>query len=102
MKIEKVGWLDTHAEPNWADRAELLDDIKTLNLLCHTVGYVLAETGDRLILAATWSDNDMVREVVIIPRRVIVSRSVLTDNGMDSKDTHERSDFFIPDKGEGV
>ena len=79
MKIEKIGWLDTHSEPSWADKAELLNDVKALDLLCHTVGCVLAETGDRLILAATWSNNDMVGEVVVIPRRAIISRSVLTD-----------------------
>jgi hypothetical protein len=79
MNIEKVGWLDTHSEPSWADRVELLDEIKTMDLLCYTIGYVLAETGDRLILAATWSNNDMVGEVVIIPRRVIISRSVLVE-----------------------
>jgi hypothetical protein len=79
--VEVIKWLDHSAEKDWA----LVEHLKTDPKEIISVGIVVKETEDVLLLAATVSDTSLpveewiVAEVTMILKAVMVSRTLIKE-----------------------
>lgn len=64
-----VSWIDTTTASEWMGMAEALAGSAPKHIL--TVGVLVEERPDSVILAHTWAEDDDVTEVTCIPRGVI-------------------------------
>ena len=73
-KLVRVEWVDSHSGKGWAD----LDRIKASAELLHivSVGWVIAETKDQLVLCSTLSDIQGTGDISI-PKCCITKRRTL-------------------------
>lgn len=77
MKMLIVKWHDAVTDHGWTDLAEAAQ----LSLDCVTsVGYVVAEMPDRIILAASWDGESSVNQQIVIPRDWIEEIVVLPES----------------------
>ena len=78
--IERVEWLDhyTSSQSRWASFQAAIEDTSRPMVLV-TVGRVLAETDDALLLAHEWriDDGESIKELQHILKATIQSRTVL-------------------------
>lgn len=70
--IIEVVWVDSEAEQDWKPLAEVLEGPKSLE--CRTVGYLLMETEDRLVLAGSVSIDKQIHGHMTIPKVAIKER----------------------------
>ena len=75
MKIVEVVWLDSQGREGWTDKKEM----QTWNedLLCKSVGYLLREENDRIILVMSESSTSLA-DGLTIPRACIINLRCLT------------------------
>lgn len=75
FKIVEVIWADSEQNAAWEKLEDVLNDQGSLN--CKTLGYVVADTEDRIILASTASVDDTYEDLIshymTIPKSCIVS-----------------------------
>lgn len=71
-KTVEVVWVDSESHPDWTDLKEVLDK-KTLT--CSSVGYLLEDVPDRIILAGSLNLNGLssVASHITIPRVAVIS-----------------------------
>lgn len=75
-KVEYVEWMDAVATSGWLDK----DQDFPLHKCC-SVGVLVHEDEERLVLSGTWSkleSEDQVNCVIAIPKSWIVERGTLT------------------------
>ena len=71
-KILEVEWIDSQSRGRWRDIEEAAKDYAGK---CCTVGLVIRDDGDSLVLAQTWSDDlTCVCDTMSIPRKSILRR----------------------------
>lgn len=76
LNVEFVEWVDAVANAGWQDRSQGFP-LHT----CYSVGSLVEEDEDRIVLAGTWSKEDQwdqVNCVISIPKAWIKNRSMLT------------------------
>ena len=76
MVIELIRWLDSRIMSGWVSVSHLED---TGNAMCTSVGTVIAEDDERIVIAGTWSTEDdeeidSAPDAMVIPKVAIVSR----------------------------
>ena len=78
MRIEKIEWLDASSNTGWDSRSAYEKTFK-VDLTVVSVGYVVSETDDRVVLLMTHSYADDLYDVsLVLPKVCIVSRQVLS------------------------
>ena len=76
MKLVKIEWDDTSSPHNeWVVKK----NIKIQPGKCITVGFVLKEMKGVIVLFTSHCDNDMISEVVIIPKGCITRKVELVE-----------------------
>lgn len=74
----EVCWIDSATATGWTDRQSELDNPKRWATgRCRSVGYVIEDTAEALVLVQSVSGNDNVMCVTTIPTSVIVERHYL-------------------------
>lgn len=82
--VVRVTWLDSHAYGGWKSRDEWAEHISADRLVCESVGWLVIDGRDYLVLAqsrgnrvgdATWAD------MVQIPRVAVQTVRVLPSSG---------------------
>jgi len=68
-KIARVKWLDANSKYGWRD-----DDEEWELFTIDSVGYVVKETKDFIVLTTSVSQNDHYMDPITIPKKMIVSR----------------------------
>jgi hypothetical protein len=70
LRLVEVEWRDSQGEPSWAERE---DAIRKANVTgCRSVGWVLVDDDDKLVIAACLDvPSDRVGDVTAIPRENI-------------------------------
>ena len=74
--VEYVEWVDAVASSGWQDRSQGFP-LHT----CYSVGNLVEESEDHVVLAGTWStadQGDQVNCVIAIPKAWIKNRGTLT------------------------
>ena len=79
MKIELIEWYDAHSRTGWEAR-ETYENEFELDLTIRSVGHVIAEGDDRVVLLQSYSISEPVLYDVslMIPKGCIVRRTELT------------------------
>ena len=76
FKIIEVGWLDSEHHADWENLPEVLEEQETTSLECRSVGYLVADKEDRIILATSYTIEDsseaQVSYYITIPKPSIV------------------------------
>ncbi len=58
-RLVKVQWIDSHTYVGWRDREFLIKEAQQEELLCESIGYLLYEGEDHIVLAPNLSyEND--------------------------------------------
>lgn len=74
-KTVEVTWLDSEQNASWEKLSDVLEDQGTLD--CKSVGYLIADKEDRIILASSMSSDEEYEEhishYITIPRAAVVS-----------------------------
>jgi len=69
-KIVKVEWYDAHLYPE----SVTVEEAKELNpIVCSNVGYLIYEDEKKCIIASCKGENDIFRDILIIPRGMVKS-----------------------------
>lgn len=68
-KIE-VHWVDSHGSGGW----RYIPDIKTPQLDCYSMGFLIKEDKDSITMSASYSANDSSFDMLTIPKCAIVKR----------------------------
>ena len=76
MSIEIVTWLDAETRDGWRDHGEAATDMSIDSLEAQAIGWVIAETPDRLVLTSMRNDRSYASSVGI-PKVAITKREVL-------------------------
>lgn len=79
QKLELVRWADAFGSGEWTDVDEAIEDHG--RWVCHSVGFVIAEDDNGIVLAATLSAEDRACNWLRIPRGMIQYRTQLTTLG---------------------
>lgn len=78
MKMVAVDWTDSHVETDWRSVTDAKKDAAVSHALTmSSVGYLVDETDDYLLLAGTFSpaaDGDMVNSTIQIPVCAVTGR----------------------------
>lgn len=75
MTLVRVEWLDPTGTAIWASRK----DAATLTpMRCTTVGVIVHQTRDTLVMAATVGDNEQVADITAIPMGCILAMRPIT------------------------
>ena len=69
-KLVYLEWVDAVADLGWEE------NVKACLHECHTVGYIIDETKDAIVVAATWSKT-MSNARMHIPKAWIIKRKVI-------------------------
>jgi len=69
-KIIEVEWIDTSSISGWHDK-DIIDN--PIDFTCHSVGYLLKETPEYIMLAQSYQP-DQFGELLYIPKIVIIKR----------------------------
>lgn len=73
-RIELVWWVDTFSlNAGWSQMHEIRRDCPTV----YTVGFVIVEDADKIIVAASVSSDGDYGEVVGVPKRSIIGRKTI-------------------------
>ena len=70
--IELVQWLDPHTEMDWAT-----GDNGTHPCTCFSVGRLISECSEFIVLAGDWDDGEETNTRMVIIKGCIVSRTVI-------------------------
>ena len=74
MRVEFIQWYDAGTDDGW----EALKDAKEHKGLTYTVGFVIRETKQAIILASTWDhESDLTNCRITIPVNMIKKRRVM-------------------------
>ena len=96
MKLVRIDWIDSHAGNEWKSLDEARREAeKDSALLVRSVGYVVADELDYILLAATWSpgeksDEDMVNNLMQIPRVAVKDLQPLENREAYDSDTADQ------------
>ena len=81
FKIVEVLWLDSEHHSDWESLPSVLEEQETTSLECSSVGYLVAEKDDRIILATSFTIEEesetQISYFITIPRVAIVSQREL-------------------------
>jgi hypothetical protein len=55
-KILYVEWIDANSHAGWQDRSEIAKDASVSR--CYSIGFVIKETKEELVIATTVSDDE--------------------------------------------
>lgn len=69
--IMEIDWLDANAQKEWMRE----QDVDSSLTLCRSIGYLLKETDDTLVLVTALSTETFVSGVQVIPKHMIQSRT---------------------------
>ena len=92
-KIVEVAWVDSESNPDWDHLKNVVSDG---TLECRSVGYLLAEKSDRIVLAASLGrslgtvDDDVVASHITVPKVCIIELQELTKKTVRSKKTAQK------------
>jgi hypothetical protein len=75
--IVQVLWLDSYAAHGWENRTERLKGNMAKAGVCQSVGFLVEESDDRIVLAESVSANDNVGCTTAITRSSIVAMTTL-------------------------
>ena len=75
MKIVEVVWLDSQARGGWTDKNEMQEWNE--DILCKSVGYLVREENDRIVLVMSESSTSLA-DGLTIPRACIINLRCLT------------------------
>lgn len=73
-KINYVYWIDSSSRSGWNDRPT--KDWTMHDLECHSVGWVIQETKELLVIAQSYS-NDQHGDIMAIPKSQIKKRKII-------------------------
>ena len=74
MRIEKIEWLDASSNTGWDSRTAY-EKTFDVDLTVVSVGYIVHETDDRVVMLMTHSYADGLYDVsLVLPKACIVSR----------------------------
>jgi hypothetical protein len=79
-KATQIRWMDSEAAPGWHDELEVKDYIEQPLSIFKTLGWLLYDTDDFVVLAMT-KDKTRFGELMKIPRKMIVSIEQITVKG---------------------
>jgi len=79
-----IRWRDTSSHPGWYDRAEYLEAARAPVMLMHTVGWLILENDECIVIAQSISE-DKAGELLKIPREAIRHQEAIQEliNGSD-------------------
>lgn len=84
MEIVYVRWVDSHGWSTWNDARTRIKTGLEQNLMCETVGFLIAESDDRLVVASSISLDeettfDNLTDMEVIPRVAVLEMEVLRE-----------------------
>ena len=73
MRLVLIEWIDPFSSGGWLDRETAVEEAKARDRLCKTVGWLLYEDAELVVVAGSVGvmDVDQIGDVFEIPRRVI-------------------------------
>ena len=77
MEIVEIEWLDSQGYAQWQDKKEMSAWAEEEKMICHSVGYLLKEYKDRVVIVQSESSG-CYGEGLIIPCVAIVKMSRLS------------------------
>ena len=77
--IMEVVWEDSYSRLGWGDIEQAAEEALSRNLRCVSVGYLLEETKNRIVLVQSLALPDLVGTLQIIPRSCVIDTRVLVE-----------------------
>lgn len=77
--IVEVIWEDSYSRLGWGNIQQAVDEALSHNLRCVSVGYLLEETKNRIVLVQSLALPDLVGTLQVIPRSCIIDTRVLVE-----------------------
>lgn len=69
-KVVEIHWVDSMATPGWFGH---LEEAKQ-SMLIRTVGFLVADLDDRVVITSTISSESLIMDPLVIPRVAIVEQ----------------------------
>ena len=85
-QIIEVIWEDSYSRLGWGDVSEAVREALEHNFRCVSVGYLLEETEDRIVLVRSLAFPDLVDALHVIPKSCIYDIRALCECVEDSPD----------------
>jgi len=80
LRIERIEWLDASSNTGWDSRSSY-EKTFDIDLMVTSVGHVVHETEDRVVLLQTYSSDNLLYDVsLVLPKSCIVRRTPLTED----------------------
>ena len=74
-ELSWIKWIDSQSWNGWRDRNDALKWAKEETMICESVGWILYESEDRVVISSHKAHGaDMVDDVWIIPKSAIIER----------------------------
>jgi hypothetical protein len=77
MPLVLVEWLDSNGTHTWESYDTMLASCRSAGLLCQSVGWVLLDAPDRLVLVPNLAETGSVQDAMTIPRCAVLSTTIL-------------------------
>jgi hypothetical protein len=69
-KIE-ITWIDSHSVYGWMSIDNAKEHIKTIDMICTSVGYKFAEDEENLHITISQASSDLIQTIMTIPKLAI-------------------------------
>ena len=71
--IACIDWFDSSRSQEWEDTTELERRLRDpFEMRCRTIGLLVGESSDRVVITSTQGDGDQALQPLVIPRRAII------------------------------